>query len=366
MVPAQRGSGAGLGFPFFLAAESEFGGVCAGLGGAIQKDCRTKDARMTWPKNLPRLSLPVIGAPLFTISNPDLVIAQCKSGVIGAFPSLNARPKETLETWLAKITSELAEVKAQNPAAEIAPFAVNQIIHPSNDRLRHDLELCASFKVPIIITSLAAPGAVTPDVHAWGGLVFHDVISVRHARKAIDAGVDGLILVCAGAGGHAGALSPFALVEEVRQFWAGPLALAGAISTGRGVLAARALGADFAYVGTRFVATNEAGADPRYKQMIVESDAEGILYSPYFTGVYGNYLKDSIRAAGLDPERLPEPDRSAMSFDSSKAAATLKAWRDIWGAGQGVGAVRDVLPAAEVIARMRLEFFAAKAALLKG
>jgi nitronate monooxygenase len=259
----------------------------------------------------------------------------------------------------------LPRAEAQNPAVEVAPFAVNQIIHPSNDRLRHDLELCAAFKAPIVITSLSAPGAIAPHVHAWGGLVFHDVISVRHAKKAIDAGVDGLILVCAGAGGHAGALSPFAFVEEVRQFWQGPLALAGAISTGRGVLAARALGADFAYVGTRFIATIEAGADPRHKQMIVESDAEGIVYSPYFTGVSGNYLRQSIIAVGLDPDRLPERDKSAMSFEEAKAAEKIRAWRDIWGAGQGVGAVKDIRPAAEVIFRLRKEFQAAKADLLK-
>ncbi|SFK62320.1 NAD(P)H-dependent flavin oxidoreductase [Methylocapsa palsarum] len=318
---------------------------------------------MAWPSALPHLSLPVIGAPLFIISNPELVVAQCVNGVIGAFPALNARPPDSLDHWLARITAELAAFKAKSPQAEIAPFAVNQIIHPSNDRLRRDLEVCAGYKVPIIITSLSAPGAITPHVHAWGGLVFHDVINVRHARKAIDAGVDGLILVCAGAGGHAGALSPFALIEEVRHFWDGPIALAGAITTGRGVLAARALGADFAYVGTRFIATTEANADDRYKEMIVASDAEGVLYSPYFTGVSGNYLRASVAAAGLDPDHLPERGKSAMDFQSGAAAETVKAWRDIWGAGQGVGAIKDISPAAEVISRMREEYLTAKAKL---
>jgi nitronate monooxygenase len=315
---------------------------------------------MAWPKNLQPLSLPVIGAPLFIISNPDLVIAQCKNGVIGAFPALNARPAQMLDEWLARIASELAAFKAEHPEAEVAPFAVNQIIHASNDRLGHDLELCAKHKVPIVITSLAAPTAVAPHVHAWGGLVFHDVISVRHAKKAVEAGVDGLILVCAGAGGHAGPLSPFAFVAEIRKFWEGPIALAGSIATGRAVLAARVLGADFAYVGTRFIATREANADPRYKQMIVDSDASGIFTSPYFTGVSGNYLRQSAIDAGLDPDQLPERDKTIMSFQSTKASEAVKAWRDIFGAGQGVGAIDDILPAAEVIARMRRDYFAAK------
>ncbi|WOJ90013.1 nitronate monooxygenase family protein [Methylocapsa polymorpha] len=319
---------------------------------------------MASPEQLPPLSLPVIGAPLFIISNPDLVIAQCTNGVIGAFPALNARPMQALDDWLSRITSELAAFKAAHPQAEVAPFAVNQIIHASNDRLAHDLHLCAKHRVPIIITSLSAPNEVAPRVHAWGGLVFHDVISVRHAKKAIEAGVDGLILVCAGAGGHAGTLSPFALVEEIRKFWQGPIALAGAITTGRGVLAARALGADFAYVGTRFIATQEANADQRYKQMIVESDASGIIYTPYFTGVPGNYLRQSVTDAGLDPDHLPERGKT-MSFEQSKAAEAAKAWRDIYGAGQGVGAIEDIPPAAEVIARMRSEYFSAKQDLFR-
>lgn len=315
---------------------------------------------MAWPENLQPMSLPVIGAPLFIISNPRLVIAQCKNGVIGAFPALNARPKQVLDDWLAEITSELATFAEANPGAEVAPFAVNQIIHASNDRLAHDLALCAKHKVPIIITSLSAPKDIVPHVHSWGGLVFHDVISVRHAKKAIDAGVDGLILVCAGAGGHAGTLSPFALVEEVRKFWQGPIALAGAIATGRGVLAARAMGADFAYVGTRFIATEEANADVRYKEMIVASDASDILYSAYFTGVPGNYLRQSVINAGLDPDHLPERDKTVMSFEAGKAAETVKAWRDIWGAGQSVGATGDILPAADVVQRMRREYLRAK------
>lgn len=318
---------------------------------------------MAWPEKLKPLSLPLIGAPLFIISNPELVVAQCKNGVIGAFPALNARPQEVLDEWLTKITAELAAFGKANPHAEIAPFAVNQIIHASNDRLARDLDLCAKHKVPLIITSLSAPRDIVPRVHAWGGLVFHDVIGVRHAKKAIDAGADGLILVCAGAGGHAGTLSPFALVEEVRRFWQGPLALAGAIATGRGVLAACAMGADFAYCGTRFIATAEANADRRYKEMIVSSDAQDILYSPYFTGVPGNYLRQSVIDAGLDPDRLPPRDKSAMSFESAKAAGTAKAWRDIWGAGQGVGAIFDILPAADVIARLRAEYQSAKHAL---
>ena len=280
--------------------------------------------------------------------------------MIGAFPALNARPQPVLDDWLCQITSELAEFRKANPGAEVAPFAVNQIIHPSNDRLAADLDLCEKYKVPIVITSLSAPNQIVPRVHAWGGLVFHDVIGVRHAKKAIEAGVDGLILVCAGAGGHAGTLSPFALIEEVRRFWQGLVALAGAIATGRGVFAARAMGADFAYVGTRFIATEEANADPRYKEMIAAADAADILYSAYFTGVPGNYLRQSVINAGLDPDHLPSRDKTAMNFEAAKAAETVKAWRDIWGAGQSVGAIDDVLPAAEIIARMRAEYFSAK------
>jgi len=315
---------------------------------------------MAWPDKLQPMSLPVIGAPLFIISNPQLVLAQCKNGVIGTFPALNARPELVLDAWLSQITSELAAFRKANPGAEVAPFAVNQIIHASNDRLAADLDLCEKYKVPIVITSLSAPTQIVPRVHSWGGLVFHDVIGVRHAKKAIEAGVDGLILVCAGAGGHAGTLSPFALMEEVRKFWQGPIALAGAIATGRGVLAARAMGADFAYVGTRFIASEEANADPRYKQMIAASDAADILYSAYFTGVPGNYLRQSVINAGLDPDHLPSRDKTAMNFEAAKSAETVKAWRDIWGAGQSVGAIDDVLPAADIIARLRAEYLRVK------
>ncbi|WP_371325029.1 nitronate monooxygenase family protein [Dechloromonas sp. ZY10] len=301
------------------------------------------------------LTLPVICAPMFIVSNPNLVIAQCQSGVIGSFPALNARPKELLDEWLTRIRATLAE----SPNA--APFAVNQIIHPSNDRLEHDMALCVKHQVPLIITSLSAPTQIVPHVHAYGGKVFHDVISVRHAEKALEAGVDGLILVCAGAGGHAGTLSPFALVSEIRKFYDGPIALSGAISTGQNILAAQALGADFAYIGTRFIATREANAVDAYKQAIIESAAKDVVYTPYFTGVHGNYLKKSIVAAGLDPDDLPVKDKTAMSFGSSRDA---KAWRDIWGAGQGVGSIDQVLPAAELIARMKTEYLTAKAELL--
>lgn len=301
------------------------------------------------------LTLPVICAPMFIVSNPDLVIAQCQSGVIGSFPALNARPKELLDEWLTKIRATLAE----SPNA--APFAVNQIIHPSNDRLEHDMALCVKHEVPLIITSLSAPTQIVPPVHAYGGKVFHDVISVRHAEKALEAGVDGLILVCAGAGGHAGTLSPFALVSEIRKFYDGPIALSGAISTGQNILAAQALGADFAYIGTRFIATREANAVDAYKQAIIESAAKDVVYTPYFTGVHGNYLKKSIVAAGLDPDDLPVKDKSSMNFGGSRDA---KAWRDIWGAGQGVGSIDQVLPAAELIAQMKQEYLAAKAEFL--
>lgn len=301
------------------------------------------------------LTLPVICAPMFIVSNPDLVIAQCKSGVIGSFPALNARPQELLDDWLLRIKRELAA----DPHA--APFAVNQIIHPSNERLEHDMALCVKHEVPLIITSLSAPTRIVPQVHAYGGQVFHDVISVRHAEKALEAGVDGLILVCAGAGGHAGTLSPFALVSEIRRFYNGPIALSGSITNGQNILAAQAMGADFAYIGTRFIATNEANAVDGYKQAIIESAAKDVVYTPYFTGVHGNYLKKSIVAAGLDPDNLPVKDKTAMSFGGSRDA---KAWKDIWGAGQGVGTIEAVLPAAELIARMRAEYQAAKADLL--
>ena len=300
------------------------------------------------------LTLPVICAPMFIVSNPDLVIAQCKSGVIGSFPALNARPKEALDEWLTRIKAELAA----DPNA--AAFAVNQIIHPSNERLQHDMELCVKHEVPLIITSLSAPTQIVPPVHAYGGKVFHDVISVRHAEKALEAGVDGLILVCAGAGGHAGMLSPFALVGEIRKFYDGPIALSGAIANGSAILSAESMGADFAYIGTRFIATTEANAQEAYKQCIVDSAAVDVVYTPYFTGVHGNYLKKSIVASGLDPANLPERDKTSMNFGGATAA---KAWKDIWGAGQGVGNINDVLPTAELVTRMKQEYRAAKAAI---
>lgn len=315
---------------------------------------------MALPRSLQeKLALPVIGAPMFIVSNPDLVIAQCMSGIVGSFPALNARPKEVLDEWLSRISETLHRHRAEHPERRIAPFAVNQIIHQSNDRLGHDLDLCVKHQVPVIITSLRAPGDVVPRIHSYGGLVFHDVTNVRHAEKALEAGVDGLILVCAGAGGHAGTLSPFALVGEVRRFYDGPIILSGAITTGQGILAAQAHGADLAYIGTRFIASREANADPRYKDMIVNSSAKDIAYTPFFSGVPGSYLKPSIAAAGLDPDNLPTADKSAMNFASTR----VKAWRDIWSAGQGVGNIYDILPAADIIARLKREYQAALAAL---
>jgi nitronate monooxygenase len=300
------------------------------------------------------LALPVVAAPLFIISTPELVVAQCTSGVIGSFPALNARPAPLLDDWLEQIAAALAAYRQSNPQAKVGPFAVNQIVHHSNDRLEHDLEACVRHKVPIIITSLRAPDDVVKEVHRYGGIVLHDVISVRHANKALEAGVDGLILVCAGAGGHAGALSPFALVREVRRFFDGPIALSGAITDGAGVLAAQALGADFAYMGTRFIATREANAVEAYKDSIVSSEAADIVYTPFFTGVHGNYLKPSIRAAGLDPDNLPEVDKTKMNFSSDRERP--KAWKQIWGAGQGVGNIDDVPGTREVVARLVEEY----------
>lgn len=305
-----------------------------------------------------RLSVPVVGSPLFIISNPDLVIAQCKAGVVGSFPALNARPAELLETWLQRITTELAEYDAQHPDKPSAPFAVNQIVHKSNDRLEHDLELCVKYKVPIVITSLGAREDVNQAVHSYGGIVLHDVINLRHAEKALEAGVDGLILVAAGAGGHAGTLSPFALVGEVRRIFDGPIALSGAIATGDAILAAQAMGADFAYIGTRFIASQEAHAAESYKQAILRAAASDIVYTNLFTGVHGNYIRESIELAGLDPAALPEADKSKMNFGDGSSRA--KAWKDILGAGQGVGQIADLPPAAEIVARMKAEYDAAK------
>jgi nitronate monooxygenase len=305
-----------------------------------------------------RLSLPAIGAPLFIISVPDLVIAQCKAGIVGAFPALNARPPELLDEWLTRIKQELAEYDAAHPERPSAPFAVNQIVHRSNNRLEHDLALCEKHNVPIIITSLGAREEVNEAAHRWGGLVFHDVINQKFAHKAVEKGADGLILVAAGAGGHAGVISPFAFVAETRQWFDGPIALSGAIANGRAIRAARLLGADFAYIGSAFIATKEANAVERYKEMITSSGAEDIVYSNLFTGVHGNYLKPSIVAAGMDPENLPQSDASKMSFgtDASGERAKAKAWKDIWGSGQGIGSLSKVMPAAELIARFKKEY----------
>ena len=301
------------------------------------------------------ISIPVIGAPLFLISVPDLVIAQCKAGIIGSFPALNARPQHVLEEWIVRIKTELKEYQEQNPDKKVAPFAVNQICHGSNDRLQGDMEICVKHKVPIIITSLRPPAEVVEATHSYGGLVFHDVINVRHAKKAADMGVDGLILVCAGAGGHAGALSPFALLREVKSWFDGTIILSGSIGDGYSVASALALGADFAYLGTRFIATHEANAEPEYKQMLIESSANDIVYSNLFTGVLGNYLKPSIQNAGLDPDNLPTADKSAMNFGSG-GNTDSKAWKDIWGSGQGIGLIEDAPTVEDLVSRIRSEF----------
>ena len=301
------------------------------------------------------ISIPVIGAPLFLISVPDLVIAQCKAGIIGSFPALNARPQHVLEEWIVRIKTELKEYQEQNPDKKVAPFAVNQICHGSNDRLQGDMEICVKHKVPIIITSLRPPAEVVEAAHSYGGLVFHDVINVRHAKKAADMGVDGLILVCAGAGGHAGALSPFALLREVKSWFDGTIILSGSIGDGYSVASALALGADFAYLGTRFIATHEANAEPEYKQMLIESSANDIVYSNLFTGVLGNYLKPSIQNAGLDPDNLPTADKSAMNFGSG-GNTDSKAWKDIWGSGQGIGLIEDAPKVEDLVSRIRSEF----------
>ena len=302
-----------------------------------------------------KLSIPVIGSPMFIASTPDLVIAQCKAGIIGSFPALNARPAELLTEWLTRIETELAEYARANPGKPVAPYAVNQIAHVSNDRLRHDMEVCVEHKVPLIITSLRPPREIVEAAHSYGGLVFHDVINVRHARKAAEQGVDGIIVVCAGAGGHAGLGSPFALVREIRQFFDGTLVLSGAMSSGADVFAALSLGADMAYIGTRFLATPEANVDPGYRQMIVDSSSDDVVYTSLFTGVKGNYLKPSVAAAGMDPDNLPEADKSKMNFGSG-GNMKQKAWRDIWSGGQGVGNIYDILPVGEVVARMVNEY----------
>ncbi|MDB5772509.1 MAG: nitronate monooxygenase [Burkholderia sp.] len=315
---------------------------------------------MALPVVLQNLSLPVIGSPMFIASGPALVKAQCKAGIVGAFPALNARPAEMLDTWLTEIQVELAEYKEANPGATVGPIAVNQIVHQSNNRLAEDVAMCVKHQVPIIISSLRAPPQEMLDaIHSYGGIVLHDVISIRHANKALEAGVDGLILVAAGAGGHAGALSPFALVGEVRKFFNGPIALSGSIATGDAVLAAQAMGADLAYIGSRWLATKESNVDDAYRQAILESTAADVIYTNLFTGVHGNYLKKSIVAAGLDPENLPIADKTAMNFGSG-GGSKAKAWRDIWGAGQGVGLMEDVPGVAELVERMKAEYAAAR------
>jgi nitronate monooxygenase len=309
------------------------------------------------------LRLPIVGSPLFIVSNPALVIEQCKAGIVGSFPALNARPAPVLEEWLQNITNTLDAYRETNPSKKVAPFAVNQIVHSSNDRLAHDVEMCRKYKVPIQITSLRAPDEVVESAHSYGGLVFHDVTNIKHAKRALQAGVDGLILVCVGAGGHAGTLSPFALVSEVREFYDGTILLSGAIANGASVLATQAMGADLAYMGTRFIASQEANASPEYKQAIVESSGEGIVYTNLFTGVHGNYLRSSIVNAGLDPENLPVADKSKMNFGSG-GNTKAKAWRDIWGAGQSAGPIRDVPTVSVLVDRLEAEYRAALSQLM--
>jgi len=306
-----------------------------------------------------RLSVPVIGSPLFIISNPDLVIAQCKAGIVGSFPALNARPAEVLDQWLQKITEELDAYNQANPDNPAAPFAVNQIVHKSNDRLEHDVEMCVKYKVPIVITSLGAREDVNEAIHSYGGIVIHDIINNFFAKKAIQKGADGVIAVAAGAGGHAGTLSPFALIQEIREWFDGLVLLGGSIATGDAVLAAQAMGADFAYMGSTFIATKEANAMEGYKQCLVDSNADDIVYTNLFTGVHGNYLKPSIINAGMDPDNLPESDPSKMNFGSGGSSKS-KAWKDIWGCGQGIGAIKEIGTAGEVVEKLKREYEAAK------
>ncbi len=315
---------------------------------------------MSVPPIFERLRLPVIGAPLFIVSNPDLVIAQCKAGIVGSFPALNARPQSQLDEWLHQIHEELEAHDRDHPDRPSAPFAVNQIVHRSNLRFEEDMATCANWKVPIVITSLGAREELNHAVHDWGGITLHDIIDDRYARKAIDKGADGLIAVAAGAGGHAGRWSPFALVQEIRKWFDGPLALSGAIATGGAILAARAMGADFAYIGSPFIATPEARASEEYKQAIIESGAADIVTSALFTGISGNYLRNSIVAAGLDPDNLPPPQPGTMNFETATGA---KAWRDIWGSGQGIGMVESIAPAGELVARLEREYEKARAAI---
>lgn len=320
---------------------------------------------MALPPVFDKLRLPAVGAPQFIIANPDLVTAQCKAGIVGAFPALNARPQPLLDDWLHRIADDLAAHDEAHPEAPAAPFAVNQIVHKTNARLEEDVAACVRHKVPIVITSLGARQDVNDAIHSYGGIVLHDIINVKFAQKALEKGADGLIAVCAGAGGHAGTLSPFALVSEIREFFDGPLLLSGAIATGRGILAAQAMGADLAYMGSAFIATIEANAPQAYKQMVVDSAAEDIVYTSLFTGVLGNYLKGSVAAAGLDPANLPESDPSKMNFAGGEGSKA-KAWKEIWGAGQGVGGVHQIVPTAELVARLKREYDAAKRALCAG
>lgn len=320
---------------------------------------------MALPPLFDKLRLPAVGAPQFIIANPDLVIAQCKGGIVGSFPALNARPQPLLDDWLYRIKDELAAYDEANPGAPAAPFAVNQIVHKTNERLEADVAACVKHKAPIVITSLGARPEVNDAIHSYGGIVLHDVINIKFAQKALEKGADGLIAVCAGAGGHAGGLSPFALISEIRQFFDGPLLVSGAIATGGGILAAQAMGADLAYIGSAFIATTEANAPQAYKQMIVDSTAEDVIYSNLFTGVLGNYLKGSIVNAGLDPSNLPVSDPSKMNFGGGEGSKA-KAWKDIWGAGQGVGGVHEIVPTADLIARLKREYDAAKRGLCAG
>lgn len=317
---------------------------------------------MALPPVLQNLRIPVIGSPLFIISNPDLVIAQCKAGIIGSFPALNARPEAQLDEWLDRITTELAEHDAKNPDRPSAPFAVNQIVHKTNNRLDHDVEMCVKYKVPVVITSLGAREEVNQAIHSYGGIVLHDIINTIFARKALEKGADGLIAVAAGAGGHAGTISPLALIQDIREFFDGPLALSGAMGNGGAVAAAQAMGADFGYIGSAFISCDEANAVDGYKDMIVESDAKDIIYSNLFTGVHGNYLAPSVAQAGLDPNNLPESDPSAMNFGSGGNQKS-KAWRDIWGCGQGIGAVKSRMSTAEYVDKLEAEYVAAIEAL---
>jgi nitronate monooxygenase len=312
------------------------------------------------PPALQKLALPVIGSPLFIISNPKLVIAQCQAGIVGSMPALNARPAEQLDDWLAEITETLAAWDRAHPDQPSAPFAINQIVHKSNDRLEHDMQMCAKYKVPIVITSLGAREDVNQAVHGWGGVVLHDIINNKFAHKAVEKGADGLIAVAAGAGGHAGVKSPFALIQEIREWFDGPIALSGSIASGGAILAAQAMGADFAYIGSAFIATHEARALDAYKQAIVEGTSDDIVYSNLFTGVHGNYLAPSIRAAGLDPDNLPVSDPSKMNFGGD----AKKAWKDIWGCGQGIGAIREVTGAGELVARLKREYQQARERVL--